>query len=115
MRENVQYLAAGKRSLSRATNLSLSVDASRVGKRKLLMGVLASSNPALASIVPPQAITPYQKMRPHPERNEDPQGWKLNSDLNSYCDSYWDSYGYSYGDSYGYSHLDSHMSNSYEF
>eukprot|EP00971_Amphidinium_carterae_P328422 6460296-Amphidinium_carterae.1 len=54
LRYNVQYLAAGKRSLSKATNLSLAVDASRVGKRKLLMGVVASSNPAVASIVPPQ-------------------------------------------------------------
>eukprot|EP00971_Amphidinium_carterae_P350788 6491738-Amphidinium_carterae.3 len=54
MRFNAQYLMAGREALQFASNFSLAVDASRVGKRKVLMGVIASASAGVATIVPPQ-------------------------------------------------------------
>eukprot|EP00971_Amphidinium_carterae_P346405 6487824-Amphidinium_carterae.2 len=56
MRYNAQYLEAGRRTFASASGFSLAVDASRVGKRKVLMGVIAASDVGFASIVPPQEM-----------------------------------------------------------
>eukprot|EP00971_Amphidinium_carterae_P172834 3425934-Amphidinium_carterae.1 len=51
---NMKYVQASKRSLAGEQNLSLALDASRVGKRKVMLGVLSGGRGGLTCLMPPQ-------------------------------------------------------------
>ena len=54
LRNLAKYVAAGRHAFAGSRRLSLSVDASRVGKRKILSGVIADSSGGVVAILPPQ-------------------------------------------------------------
>ena len=55
MRANARYLAATRNALSNEQFLSAAVDGSRVGRKKMLMGVVAGAC-GVAAVLPPQVL-----------------------------------------------------------